>query len=62
MTYRYPGLSVLSLPFSSRSSLIPQIEIVNNSENQIGSFIPHIREDWIKNGNRIMKVNNQSKK
>ena len=34
-----------------------QIEIVNNSENQIGSFIPHIREDWIKNGNRIITWN-----
>ena len=34
-----------------------QIEIVNNSEYQIGSFIPHIREDWIKNGNRIITWN-----
>ena len=34
-----------------------QIKIVNNSEYQIGSFIPHIREDWIKNGNRIITWN-----
>ena len=34
-----------------------QIAIVNNSEYQIGSFIPHIREDWIKNGNRIITWN-----
>ena len=34
-----------------------QIEIVNNSENQIGSFMPHIRGDWIKDGNRIITWN-----
>ena len=34
-----------------------QIEIVNNSENQIGSLTLPIREDWIKNGNRIIIPN-----
>ena len=29
--------------------------IVNNSENQIGCLTLPIREDWIKNGNRIIK-------
>ena len=34
-----------------------QIEIVNNSENQIGCLTLPIREDWIKNGNRIIIPN-----
>ena len=34
-----------------------QIKIVNNSENQIGVLILSVREDWIKNGNRIIIPN-----
>ena len=34
-----------------------QIEIVNSSENQIGCLTLPIREDWIKNGNRIITWN-----
>ena len=34
-----------------------QIEIVNNSENQIGCLTLPVRDDWIKNGNRIITWN-----
>ncbi len=34
-----------------------QIKIVNNSENQIGGLTLPVREDWIKNGNRIIIPN-----